>query len=139
MAGPELDILTGVSFTFVGGTILATRKIIDVTLPGAEIEVFDASDQSTTPAKVKIAADIYDCGTFEFTVQHQQDDDIYAELGGVLGVPGAIVLALPHTGSSLAFDGIFQSYKPQNTPFNEPMLADVVIAVSGDITPTAGA
>ena len=132
---PELDILTGVSITtWANAPILKARKIVDVTLPGAEIETFDSSDQSTSTARAKIPADVYDCGPLELVVQHKQDVDIYSEIGAV----GSVVLALPNSGSSLAFEGIFKSYKPQNTPFNEPMMADVVIEVNGDITPTAG-
>ena len=130
MASPELDISTGVSFTWSEAPLLAARKITDVTLPGAEIDVFDSSEQSTTVAKSFIPADVYDCGTFEFTVQHKQDADYFSEVGA----EGELVVSLPSGGlGKLTFNGILQSYKPQNTPFNEPMFADVVVKVSGDV------
>ena len=133
MPSPELDIAVGVSFTFAGATIIAARNIQDVTLPGAEMDVFDSTDQSTGTAKPFIPADIYDCGTFEFTVQHKQDVDFFKELGN----EGECVITLPAAGT-LTFDAVFQSYKPQNTPLNEPMLADVVFKVSGDVAVVAG-
>lgn len=136
MPSPELDICTGVSFTWSEAPLLAARKIVDVTLPGAEIEVFDSSDQSTTPARTFVPADVYDCGTFEFTVQHKQDADYFSELGAA----GELVVSLPSGGTGkLTFDGILQSYKPQNTPFNEPMYADVVVKVDGDVVVAATA
>lgn len=136
MPSPELDILTGVSFTWSEAPLLAARKIVDVALPGAELDVFDSSDQSTPVARTFIPADVYDCGNFEFSVQHKQDADYFSELGA----EGELVVTLPSGGAGiLTFNGILQSYKPQNTPFNEPMYADVVVKVSGDVavTPTA--
>ena len=131
MASPALDIGVGLSFTLVGSTVVDVMPITDFTLPGAEIEVFDSSHQGSTTAKSFIPADLYDCGTFECTVQLKQDADFYAEVG----THGAVVVTLPYGSSSLGFDGILQSFQPQNTTLNEPMYADLVIKVDGDVTP----
>ena len=143
MAGsPELDISVGITLAFANASLplLDARLITDVTLPGAEIEVFDSSHQSTLDAEAGrtfIPGDVYDCGNFECTVQHKQDVDYFGEVG----LETTVTLELPHKPgvmrSKLVFAGILQSYKVQNTPFNEPMFADVVIKVSGDVVPTA--
>lgn len=134
MPSPALDIAVGMSYTLVGSTVTDVMPITDVTLPGAEIEVFDSTSQASTTAKAFIPADLYDCGTFECTVQLKQDADFYDEVGTI----GAVVVTLPFGGSSLAFNGILQSVQPQATTLNEPLFADVVIKVDGDVTPTAG-
>lgn len=134
---PALDINTGVALTFTTCPILAAMPILDCTLPGAEIETFDSSDQGIiTGARTKIPADVHEISPFEYVVQHKQD----VAVNGEIGTSGAVEIALPSGGvGKLAFTGIFKSYKPQNTPYNEPMYADVVIEVSGDITVTASA
>jgi len=129
---PELDINTGVSFTFAEAPLLAARLIKDVKLPGSSVVTFDSSDQSTATAKTKIAADLVENSNFEFVVKHKQDYNAQSELGAT----GAVAVELPHTGSELSFTGIYTSYEPQNTPLDEPMFADVVIEVSGDIAYT---
>lgn len=132
---PELDVFTGISFTFSEAPLLAARKIVDVKLPGSTIVTFDSSDQSTTGAKTKIPADLPENSAFEFTVKHKQDLDAQSEIGA----EGELVVTLPHTGSVITFDGIYASYEPQNTTLNEPGFADVVIEVSGDIAYTVAA
>ena len=138
-ASPELDISVGITLAFANANVplLDVRLITDVTLPGAEMDVFESSHQGTTVAKTFIPGDLYDCGTFECTVQHKQDADYFAEVG----LETTVTLELPHkpsaTRSKLVFGGVIQSYKPQNTPLNEPMFADVVIKVSGDVVVTA--
>lgn len=136
MPTPELDVNHGLVVTFAACTILAARKILDVTLPGGEIETFNASHQGTvTGAMAKIPADIHENSPLEYVVQHLQDVDILSELGNT----GPVTVKPPAGGTALiSFDGIFKSYKPQNTPWNEPMYADVVIEVNGDVTYAAG-
>lgn len=134
MPSPQLDINTGVSIAWTEAPLLVARKITDVTLPGSEVETFDSSHQGTTTAKTKIPADLVENSPFEFTVQHKQDADYFSEVGKT----GSITITLPHSGSTLVFDAILKSYSPQNAPFNEPMYADVVIEVSGDVAVTAG-
>ena len=137
-ASPELDISVGITLAFANANVplLDVRLITDVTLPGAEMDVFESSHQGTTVAKTFIPGDLYDCGTFECTVQHKQDADYFAEVG----LETTVTLELPHkpaSASKLVFAGVIQSYKPQNTPLNETMFADVVIKVSGDVVVTA--
>jgi len=132
---PELDINTGLSFTFAGATIIAARKILDVTLPSAEVQVFNSSHQASTGGLEFIGADLTDNGTMEFVVQHKQDVDYFSEVG----TEGEVVVTLPNAGSTLTFNAVFQNYTPQSAPFNEPMFADVVFKVSGDVAVVAGA
>lgn len=127
---PEFDINTGVSFTMVGSTLLVAREIKDVKLPGSSVTIFDSSHQGTTGGKTKIPADLVDNSSFDCVVHHKQDLDAQSEVG----LEGEVVITLPHGAVSLVtFDGILQSYEPQNTPLDEPMMADVVIEVSGDL------
>lgn len=145
MASPTLDIAVGIDMltgSWTNVPLIASMPITDVKLPGGEIEVHNSSHQglrgtNAHAAQTFIPADLYDCGTFECTVQHKQDDDFYAEIGKT---EVAARINLPHnTNCYLTFAAIIQSYQPQNTTLNEPMLADVVVKVNGDVAPTTAA
>lgn len=153
MPSPALDIAVGIDVidsTFSNATAFVSMPITDVKLPGAEIEVHNSSHQGTRvgtnahAAQTFISADLYDCGTFECTVQHKQDADVYADVGKTQEGTTPIRINLPYVTSGtnasfISFFGVMQSYQPQATTLNEPIFADVVVKIDGDVTPTTAA
>lgn len=131
MASAEADIAVGLSISGFP-TLLASRQIVDYTLPAALAELVDTSYQGTTTNRTKIPADLVDGGELELTVHHWQDYDYWSEVG----TSGEITVTLP-SGATLVFTAVFVSYTPQNAPLNGKMVADAVLAVSGDVNVTA--
>lgn len=130
MPSAEVDVATGLTFSLVG-TSLSSRKIEDFTLPSGVLEMIQTSHQGTTGGHTYMAADIYEAGSFEFTLQHMQGYDFYADLG----VEGAATITTP-SGATITFTGILASYTPQNSTLNGKMLADVSVKVDGSVTVT---
>ncbi len=133
MASDEVDIAVGLSIAGFP-TVLASRQIVDYTLPACLVDIINKSHQGTTGNHTKMAADLKDGGQLELTVHHFQDYDYWAEVG----TEGTCTVTLP-SGATLAFTAVYESYTPQNAPLNGKMVADAVLTVSSNVIVTAAA
>lgn len=131
MASPKLNIFTGATLTFTGLTNLNAVELLDATLPPGLVEIIDISHQLTTVALKKVAKAIADYGSATFLLHHWLDYDFWADLG----TKARVTLLFGNT-ASITFTGIYKQYTPQQFTFNEKMVAELEIEISGDTAAT---